>query len=56
LSDARERTNKKGVIKELFSEIGVFLVKKGHIMTLHAVKISKIWKKIGNIWQTWSMT
>ena len=23
--------SKKGVIKELFSEIGVFLVKKGHI-------------------------
>jgi len=33
LSDARESTKrvKKGVIKELFSEIGVFLVKKGHI-------------------------
>jgi len=49
LSDARESTNrvKKGVIKELFSEIGVFLVKKGSYMTFHTVKIWKIFKKIG---------
>src|SRR6218665_3958475 len=44
LSDARESTNgvKKGVIKELFFEIGFFLVKKGSYMTFHTVKIWKI--------------
>jgi len=48
LSDARESTNrvKNGVIKELFSEIGVFLVKKGSYMIFHTVKIWKIWKNI----------
>jgi len=40
LLDAFESTNrvKKGVIKELFSEIG-FFVKKGSYMTLQAAKI-----------------
>jgi len=43
LSDACESTNrlKKGVIKELFSEIGVFLGKKGSYMASQA---AKIWK------------
>ena len=44
LSGARESTNrvKKGVIKKLFSEIGVFLMKKGSYMTFKTVKIWKI--------------
>jgi len=48
LSDACESTNrvKKGVNKELFSEIGVSLVKKGSYTTLEAAKIWKILKKI----------
>jgi len=36
-------------MKELFSEIGVFLVKKGSYTTSHTVKIGKIKKR-------WSMT
>src|SRR6218665_566171 len=40
---------KKGVIKKFFSEIVVFLVKKGSYMTFNTVKIWKIRK-------TWSMT
>jgi len=44
LSDTRERTNrvKKSVIKEFFSEIVVFLVKKGSYTTFNTVKIRKI--------------
>ena len=51
LSDARESTNrvKTGVIEEFFSEIVLFLVKKGSYTTFNAVKIWKIRK-------TWSMT
>ena len=58
MSDACESTNrvKKGVIKELFSEIGVFLVKKGSYTTLQAAKIWTILKKIGQIRKSWSMT
>ena len=41
--------SKKGVIKELFSEIGVFLVK------LQTAKIWKILKKIGQIRKSWSV-
>src|SRR6218665_3704588 len=40
---------KKGVINEFFSEIVVFLVKKGSYTTSNKVKIRKIRK-------TWSMT
>ena len=36
---------KKGVIKEFFSEIVVFLVKKGSYTTFNTVKIRKIRKK-----------
>ena len=46
-----EQSN-KDVVKELFSEIGVFLVKKGSNTTLQA---AKIWK-IGKIRKSWSMT
>ena len=51
LSDARESTNrvKKGVIKKFFSEIVVFLVKKGSYTTFNTAKIRKIWKKKGKI-------
>ena len=42
----KHEQSKKGVIKELFSEIGVFLVKKGLYTTLQAEKIWKISKKI----------
>ena len=42
---------KNGLIKELFSEIGVFLVKKESYMTLDTVKIWKIGKEIGKIWK-----
>src|SRR6218665_1229368 len=47
----RESTNrvKKCVIKEFFSEIVVFLLKKGSYTTFNKVKIRKIRK-------TWSMT
>jgi len=38
---------KKGVIKELFYEIGVFLAKKGSYMTLHQ---QKIWKILNGRW------
>src|SRR6218665_3129101 len=41
--------SKKGVINEFFSEIVVFLVKKGSYTTFNTVKIRKIRK-------TWSMT
>ena len=34
-----EQSFKKGVSKELFSELGVFLVKKGSHMPFHTVKI-----------------
>src|SRR6218665_3193210 len=53
-----ESTNrvKKGVVKELFSEIVVSLVKKGSYTTFKAVKIRRIWKKKGKIRKTWSMT
>src|SRR6218665_654374 len=48
---AKARTEyKKGVIKELFCEIGVFVVKKRSYMTFHRVKTLKM------IWKTWSMT
>jgi len=58
LWDACESTNwvKKGVIKELFYEIGVFVVKKGLYTTLQAAKIWKILKKVGKIRKSWSMT
>ena len=42
---------KRGVIKELFSELGVFLVKKGSDMTLDTVKIWKFGKDIEKIWK-----
>src|SRR6218665_2929853 len=48
----KHEQSKKGVVKELFSEIGVFLVKKGSNTTLQA---AKIWK-IGKIRKSWSMT
>src|SRR6218665_3075532 len=35
--------SKKVSSKELFSEIGVFLVKKGSNLTAHKVKIRKTW-------------
>jgi len=40
LSDERESTNrvKKGVIKEFFSEIVIFLVRKGLYTTFNIVK------------------
>ena len=43
LSDARESTNRlrKGVIKELFSEIVVVLVRKGSYETFNIVKDTK---------------
>src|SRR6218665_560481 len=46
LSDARESTNrvKNGLIKEFFSEIVVFLVKKGSYTTFNTVKKRKISK------------
>src|SRR6218665_984493 len=47
---------KKGVIKELFSEIVVFLVRKGSYTTFNIVKMRKIWEKKGKIRKTWSMT
>jgi len=47
---AKYEQSKKGVTKELFSEIGV---KKWSYMTFHTVKIWKIW---GKIWKTWSIT
>ena len=58
LSDARESTNtvKKGVIKKFFSEIVVFLVRKGSYTTFNIVKKGKIWEKKGKIRKTWSMT
>jgi len=37
----KHEQSKKGIIKELFSEIGVFLVKKGSYTTLHTVQIQK---------------
>src|SRR6218665_1172097 len=44
LSEARESTNrvKNGLIKEFFSEIVVFLVKKGSYTTFNTVKKRKI--------------
>ena len=48
--------SKKDVIKKLFSEIVVFLVKKLSYTTFDTVKIWKIWEKIGKIRKTWSMT
>jgi len=42
---AKESTNrvlKKGVIKEFFSEIVVFLVSKGSYTTLNIVKINMV--------------
>ena len=38
LSDARESTNRDGLIKEFFSEIVVFLVEKGSNMTFYHSK------------------
>src|SRR6218665_3732038 len=48
LSEARESTNrvKNGLIKEFFSEIVVFLVKKGSYTTFNTVKKRKIRKKV----------
>src|SRR6218665_3571224 len=48
--------SKKGVIKEFFSEIVAFLVKKGSYTTFNIVKKGKIWEKKGKIRKTWSMT
>src|SRR6218665_1363846 len=48
--------SKKGVVKEFFSEIMVFLVKKGSFTTFNRVKIRRIWKKKEKIRKTWSMT
>ena len=48
--------SKKGVVKEFFSEIVVFLVKKGSYTTFNRVKIRRIWKKKGKIRKIWSMT
>src|SRR6218665_352889 len=62
LSDARESTNrvkKRCHIKEFFSELVVFLVRKGSYTytTLNIVKIRKICeRKKGEIRKTWSMT
>ena len=44
LSDVRESTNRvrKRCIKEFFSEIVVFLVRKGSYTTFNIVKIRKI--------------
>src|SRR6218665_3111607 len=41
--------SKNGAIKKLFSEIGVFLVKKGSYMTFHTIKI---WKNVTQ--KSWS--
>jgi len=51
LSDARESRNrvKKGVIKELFSEIVVFLMRKGSYRTFNIAKIREIWEEKGKI-------
>jgi len=50
LSDARNcKQSKKGVIKEFFSEIVVFLVRKGSYRTFNTAKIRKIWEKKGKI-------
>src|SRR6218665_1601205 len=46
----------KGVIKEFFSEMVVFLVRKGSYTTLNTVKIREIWEKKGKIRKTRSMT
>jgi len=60
LSDARESLNrvKKGVIKELFSEIYRAFSREERVvyiyMTFHRVKIWKIWKRM--LKKTWSMT
>ena len=58
LSDARESTNrvKQDIIKEFFSEIVVFLVRKGPYTAFNIVKIRKIWEKKWKIRKTWSMT
>ena len=48
--------SKKGVIKEFFSEIVVFLVRNGSYTTFNIVKIRKIWEKNWKIWKIWSMT
>ena len=61
LSDARESrpTNrvKKGVIKKFFSEIAVFLVRKGSYGLRHLTyKDTKIREKKGKILKTWAMT
>jgi len=42
---ARKYEHSKKGVKELFCEIGVFLVKNGSYTTFHTVKIRKIWKK-----------
>src|SRR6218665_2658544 len=39
-----------------FSEIVVFLVRKGSYTTFNIVKIREIWEKKGKIRKTWSMT
>jgi len=51
LSDTRESTNRviKGVIKKLFSEVVVFLVRKGSYTTFYIVKIRKIWENPKNL-------
>jgi len=48
--------SKKGVIKEFFSEIVAFLVRKGSYTTFNIVKKGKIWEKKGKIRKTWAMT
>src|SRR6218665_2588454 len=57
LSDARESMNReKGVIKEFFSEIVVFLVRKRSYTTFNILKIRNIREKKGKIRKIWSMT
>src|SRR6218665_594661 len=51
-----EQSFKKGVIKEFFSEIVVFLLRKGSYTTFNIAKIRKIWEKKGKIRKNWSMT
>src|SRR6218665_1907842 len=51
-----EQSFKKGVIKEFFSEIVVFILRKGSYTTFNVAKIRKIWEKKGKIRKNWSMT
>jgi len=40
----KNEASKKGVIKELFSEIGFFLWRKGHIRHYRDQRYGKSWK------------